>query len=207
MKYLLYLILVFVIVSSCKKDYLKARYELTHEEKEYLPYQTGEILKYLNTYDSSEMLLEATEPVSKIYSQLDGVNTQYYYEYQTIRQTLVGSSMIISMEISSIPKIYNGKSTYVFYYYWVPDTIPDYYGGARIPMDTINFNSHLTYYDSIKIIDNTYFDVYEGEIHISSEDKMNQSEKSPIKYFYALTYGIIRIDYSDSTSLLLLSRE
>lgn len=187
---------------SCKKDYLIEKYVLTEEELQYIPFQGGEKISYYNSANDEVIVLTASTAIKELHKQFDGVNTKNYYEYETLESVITGSEIRITYRVASNGKIYKGKSYLLLYWDCGVEGFPHVFGGARIPMDTTGFNSKLVLYDSLFVNGNMYFQVFRGNLNLPEHynDMVLEAIAYPVQYFYEKQYGIIKFNFSDSTS-------
>ncbi|MCB2207181.1 MAG: hypothetical protein KQH67_02690 [Bacteroidetes bacterium] len=189
-----------ILFYSCNPDYLENSYYLTEEEKEYIPFKGDEKVNFI-TSDSDQIVFSATPPVVEIIETPSGVNTKKYYEYETLEINLVSNHIIITYFLSANDKRYHYKP--FFNVSWVNDIdgTPGVKGGDRVPFDTSDFHSRVVLLDSVSVLDKVYYEVFKGNLEaFMINDSVYEPPVYPTSYYYKLHYGIIRFDFSDSTS-------
>ena len=200
------LIIITLLFSSCSADYLDATYRLTTEEKEYIPFSGGEKISYISTENHSTELI--SDPINvEIVDMTSGTNTNHFYQYETCETNLVSNNLKIRYFLNSNPKLMGDKPYLTIG--WIMDTSEfiSVQGGARVPMDTSDRFADIVELDSLKVSDKVYFEVFKGSMYRSTNDTATLSIAYPVYYYYALHYGVIRFDFSDSTSWELESIE
>lgn len=194
-----YLLSFFVILSSCKKPV--EEYYLPNELKSALPFKGYETITYTNSF-SDNIGLKAGERVDEI---------KKYYTNHTDSDYILSESCFINFSNEdyllrffmgsevSIPKGIHFVFSYEKYNY---DYFSSYFG-VLDKNDTINFLDslfvngswlHEIYYDRMKYV-------------LQSKPFPEDSLVFPVKSYYSKQKGIVRIDFSDSTSWELESIE
>jgi hypothetical protein len=207
MKSIIIIFQIVLLLSSCTKDHLLREFTLSDDELQYIQILSDKELSFVNS-SNGEALVFPAAPISTITSrQLNGVNTQNYYEYQISTLILGSSNITLYISLNSLTELHSNKPYLRIEWYHTVGDFPGVNGGAYIPMDTSDFLANITLYDSLTVNNKLYHNVYKGQMEIFGKDTIFEPTTYPIEYFYNKQYGIIKFNMSDSTSLELLNIE
>lgn len=194
------IVLSSVINSSCYPERLEASYYLTDEEKAYIPFKGGERITYIKAGINDPIVFTVNPINAEILEASPGVNTNSYYEYETMEASLLSSNFEISFFLSANDKYYHYKPRLTINWYNDLDGFPGVEGHERVPMDTNDYHADVILLDSLQVLDSTYYKVFKGNLRpFVLHDSVYEPPFYPVSYYYKLHLGVIRFDFSDST--------
>ncbi len=166
------IIFIFFIFSSCCKDATEsARYTLSDNEKEFIPYAVNQTIKFVHSNG-----FEFDVKVSDVYTKFEKTEVEHcgesYISYERKTAKLDSDIPELDISISIIPKAF------------------DPYMDIQINRTNLHKNLiHKADYDTLRIDNHVYLDVYEFKNQMENEDHIIY----PNSILYNQQYGIIKI--------------
>ena len=204
MKTIIAFFLITISLFSCKKDHLIEAFILTDDELQYIQAFSDKEISFINSSNAEILAFPAAQITFTTRKQLNGVNTQNYYEYQISTLHLSSANITIFLTLNSLTELYHDKPELTIEWGQIDSDSLGAIGGTYVPMDTNDLGNKLIQYDSLTINSKVYYDVFKGPMRlriIHDNDTILEPATYPIEYFYDKQYGIIKFNMSDSTSL------
>jgi len=202
---IVFLISLVLILGSCTRKTVE-EHLLTGEEKSLVPFQGGETINYMTSGNGNLMSYNA------------GTLNSTVFEYSNDHTYLdIWLLELLSLELNNE----TGVMTFVmqssspdrpteFRYSWTNeyDDFPGVVGTCWLPIDTTQTDTERIIGDLI-IGDKTYYDVFVADVSFPSsyQDSIFEGLAYPVNFYFSPNYGVIKMDFSDSTSWELESIE
>jgi len=183
-------ILLIIMSFSCNKGRLVGEYYLTNDMKAINPFKGYEILTFENEIGIN-IVLAAGDRENEINKYNNGINTMdyNYCEYDNIDFVNENYKLVISMS----PCL---SSEYVHVGFSYLDGMYSFYSNFEL----LENDNHANYYDSLLINDSWFHKIYYDTMQYSLHKPFPYSTHSfPIKSYYSIESGVVKIDFSDST--------
>jgi hypothetical protein len=201
-------LIVISVFSSCR-DVPDKEFFLTEEQRSLLPYKGGETINFKP--DVGEGVLSYTaEPPHIFYSKSSGGYNPYYV-FERMHQNLICDNSEIRLRLYSdigSKSINNYSPEATLYYSWKNDYegFPGVFGFCWLPVEINEYDkNHIEVIGDIELGGKLYHDVFVAGLFFPDEygDTIFDGIAYPLNYYFSPGYGVIRMDFSDSTKWLL----
>jgi hypothetical protein len=184
-------VIILMLTSSCEKE-CRLTHEklLTEQQKKQIPFKGKEIITFNSGQNNIELIgTDRIDTFEKIYPS--GFSCDYYIE----------ESEFITFE-SEDYKLRLRMTDRDEFYISVIDFVQNLkmYASMRTTPATGELTEYTKFIDSLIINNLMYLNIYKDTIDLSYLFKTRDSEIYATYIYYSTEYGVVRIDFSDSTS-------
>lgn len=171
---------------------------LSQEEKSLLPFQGGEVITYCKPNGTLANSYTANAPeLTTIEGHSDHAQSDSWIVEQLRLELSNETGEMVFFIKSNKPDL----STQ-FNYMWGnhQEGFPDVFGSCLLPIDTTETDTERIIGDLL-IGEKTYHDVFVADVNFPSSynDTVFEGLAYPLNFYFSPNYGIIKMDFSDST--------
>jgi len=185
----LILVILLIAAASCKyRGKEIGRFHLTEEMKSQVPYKSHETINFI---DSNDNTLTFTGG-SRIEQDLEVKDCISCYDYVVYEEDLINfnnGSDYIRLTIRA------SEQSYLNVRYTIDGHV--FLSGFSSPLSVENIGENEYFLDSITVNNIVFYDIYKDSIRSEKSITLNQY---PIYSYYSTEYGVLKIEFSDSTS-------
>lgn len=183
-------IVLLVIPTSCNKGKLIGEYYLTDEMKLQIPFNGFEKISFTDNI-GGKITLASGHRSRTITKVMECLNCKNYYYFETAQICFSNDfyRINLSMEASTTNKFFISLA--------FGETGFSYVFSNNLPLSKENLIKQEVFYDSITINNNIYYDVFGNPLHHTGIIPVTPY---PVFCYYSIEYGVLKIDFSDSTN-------
>ncbi len=171
---------LFFISSCCKESHESARYMLTDEEKDFIPYEQGDSVKFIHS-GGNEFGFEVVNE----YTYLDRTYAEHCGENYVAYEYKIAELFSVAPYLNLIFKV-----TPVQFHPFLEIQLNNYYFHIDI--------SKTPQMDSVKLGENIFYDVYKVESNM-----YDNPEIQPNRVLYNKQFGVLQINFTNNDSITL----
>jgi hypothetical protein len=189
MKPIHYIVFISLIISvfSCGK--LIDEFYRTSEEKAQIPFNGFETITFIDT-DSNYIIIQAEDRFDEVYESPECINCRDYSIFERTRINLSNNLYGLNLSIGS-----GSRKNYFSLSFGMDG---EGFGcGLISPLSKKTLRDTEVFYDSINTSIKTYYNIFSDTL---THTGMIEIDPYPVRCYYSTGYGVVKIDFSDSTS-------
>ena len=186
--YTLLTVLLILLIYSCGKKLL-GEYYLSDKMKAQIPFRGQEKITFIDENQNS-YTLQSGDKFNEIYEYQECNSCKDYSIFE--REWIIFSDALYELLL----KISSGKGLYVFSISYSYNDI-GFRCTFKSPLSKDNLRDNEIYYDSLILNNKTYYKIFSDTL---THNGMIEIAPYPVRCYYSTEYGVVKIDFSDSTS-------